>query len=285
VSDLATTPARPRSRRRIHLTVIAVVVVGLYLFPAYWMVATSLKPARDIFAFPPIMVPVPPDPTSYQEAVLGNPQLIRAFLNSLVIAGGATVLTLAVAAPATYALARLQLRLAGAARFVTILAQLLPAIVLATPMFVIFSRVGLVNSYIGVILANATITIPFALVILRPFFLSIPRDLDDAARVDGASVFQTFRKIGLALARPGLVTVGALAFLLAWGEFVFALTLLQEESLQPLTVTLNRFIGQFGVSWNDLMAVATVIGMPIVIVFVALQRLIVGGLTSGAVKD
>jgi multiple sugar transport system permease protein len=243
-------------RRRVHLSVAGLVIVGLYLFPAYWMVATSLKPRAEVFASPPAFVPYPPDFGSYQDEVLGNPILLRAFLNSAIIATGATLVTLAIAVPATYALARLRLRFAGSARFVTILAQMLPAIVVATPLFVLFSRVGLVNSYPGIILAVATITIPFALVILRPFFLAIPAELDDAASVDGCSVFQTFLRVGLPLVRPGLITV-----------------------------LLNTFIGQYGTRWDHLMAVATVIGLPIVIVFIALQRFIVGGLMAGAVKD
>ncbi|TDD65576.1 carbohydrate ABC transporter permease [Jiangella aurantiaca] len=249
------------------------------------MVATSLKPRAEVFASPPAIVPYPPDFGSYQDEVIGNPILLRAFLNSAIIASGATLVTLVIAVPATYALARLRLRFAGSARFVTILAQMLPAIVVATPLFVLFSRVGLVNSYLGIILAVATITIPFALVILRPFFLAIPTELDDAASVDGCNVFQTFLHVGLPLVRPGLATVAAFTFLLAWGEFVFALVLLQQQSLQPLTVLLNTLIGQYGTRWDHLMAVATVIGLPIVIVFIALQRLIVGGLTAGAMKD
>ncbi|WP_203454396.1 carbohydrate ABC transporter permease [Jiangella aurantiaca] len=272
-------------RRRLHLTVTGLVIVGVYLFPAYWMVATSLKPRAEVFASPPAIVPYPPDFGSYQDEVIGNPILLRAFLNSAIIASGATLVTLVIAVPATYALARLRLRFAGSARFVTILAQMLPAIVVATPLFVLFSRVGLVNSYLGIILAVATITIPFALVILRPFFLAIPTELDDAASVDGCNVFQTFLHVGLPLVRPGLATVAAFTFLLAWGEFVFALVLLQQQSLQPLTVLLNTLIGQYGTRWDHLMAVATVIGLPIVIVFIALQRLIVGGLTAGAMKD
>jgi multiple sugar transport system permease protein len=272
-------------RRRLHLTVAGLVIVGSYLFPAYWMVATSLKPRAEVFASPPAVVPYPPDFGSYQDEVIGNPILLRAFLNSAIIASGATLVTLVVAVPASYALARLKLPLTGSARFITILAQMLPAIVVATPLFVLFSRVGLVNSYIGIILAVATITVPFALVILRPFFLAIPSELDDAASVDGCGVFQTFLRVGLPLVRPGLVTVAAFTYLLAWGEFVFALVLLQRQSLQPLTVLLNTFVGQYGTRWDHLMAVATVIGLPIVIVFIALQRLIVGGLTVGAVKD
>jgi multiple sugar transport system permease protein len=144
----------------------------------------------------------------------------------------------------------------------------------------------LVDSYAAVILADTTIiTLPFAMIVLRPFFLSVPRDLEDAAMIDGCSRFGAFWRVVLPQVRPGLITVGAIAFLLAWGEFVFGLTLLTSEGLQPVTVALNKFIGQYGTRWNNLMAVSTTIAIPIIVVFASLQRYIVGGLTVGATKE
>jgi len=280
------TALRRVRRWRYSKTLLGTLIVAIYLLPVYWMAATSLKSLRDIFAVPPSLVPLPPVLEPYSQAVINNPLVIKAILNSVVISVGTLVLTLVLAAPAAYALARLRLRFTALALLILLLAQMLPTILIAGPLFVIFSQFGLVDSYAAVILADTTIiTLPFAIIVLRPFFLSVPKDLEEAAMIDGASRLGAFWRVVLPLVRPGLVTVGAFAFLFAWGEFVFGLTLLTSEGLQPVTVALNKFIGQFSTRWNNLMAVSTAVAIPIVLIFAVLQRYIVGGITAGATKE
>jgi multiple sugar transport system permease protein len=266
-------------------TLVGALILVFYLFPAYWMVATSLKSGADIFAVPPQLVPIPPVFESYVNDVLTNPALIRAVINSAIISVGTMVLTLLLATPAAYALARLRLRFTAALVTVLLMSQLLPAINLAVPLFVIFSKVGLIDSYIALILANTIFALPFAIIVLRPFFLTVPGDLEAAAKIDGCTQLGAFFRVVLPLVRPGLVTAGTFAFLFAWGEFVFGLSLTTSEQMQPATVALNRFIGQYGTDWNALMAVSTAIALPIIVIFASLQRFIVGGLTAGATKE
>ncbi len=266
-------------------TVVGTLFVLLFLFPVFWMLSTSLKTQPDIFATPPRLIPSPPTFAAYRAAVLDNPIVLHSVVSSLVIGVGTTLLTLLLAVPAAYALARLHLKGAGLVMLMLLLSQLLPSIVVAGPLFVIFSRLHLVNSYPALILADTAAIVPFAVIVLRPFFLGVPRELESAAMVDGATMFGAFARIVLPLARTGLITVGALAFLLAWGEFVFALTLNVNENVQPITVALNKMIGQYGTRWAELMAVSTTIAIPIILVFAGLQRFIVGGLTSGATKE
>ena len=265
-------------------TAIGVVLVCVYLFPVYWMVATGLKSSRDIFATPPKLLPIPIDFTSYAEQVVGNQVLLSVIFNSLVISIGTMVLTLLLAAPAAYGLARLKLPGTRVMLLLMLVGQLLPSIVIAGPLFVIFSRIGLLNSHLGLILADTTFTLPFSVIMLRPFFLAVPRELEDAARVDGDNSLGILWRIVIPYIRPGVITVAAFSFLIAWGEFVFAVSL-NPKSTQPVTVALNKFIGQYGTHWNDLMAVSTVVALPIIVIFAALQRFIVGGLTAGAVKE
>lgn len=265
-------------------TIVAALFVIVYLFPVYWMVATGLKSGADIFATPPKIVPIPPDFTSYDTQVIHNPVLLSVFANSIVISAGTMLLTLLLAVPGAYALARLRLRGAGLILLFLLIGQLLPSIVIAGPLFVIFSRIGLLNTHLGLILADTTFTLPFSVIILRPFFLAVPGELEAAAKVDGCSQLGVLWRIVIPYVRPGIVTVAALAFLISWGEFVFALSL-NPRTNQPVTVALNKFIGQYGTHWNDLMAVSTVVALPIMIIFASLQRFIVGGLTSGAVKE
>jgi len=264
---------------------IAILFVLVYLFPVYWMVATSLKTSAAIFATPPQVVPSPPVFTAYSVAVINNPATIRAILNSTIISLGTMVLTLVLAAPAAYALARLHLRGGTLITLLLLITQLLPAIVIATPLFVLFSRIKLLNSYPALILADTTFTLPFAVIVLRPFFLTVPAELEAAAKIDGCTQWSAFWRVILPLVQPGLVTVAAFAFLMAWGEFLFALALNTNENVQPVTVALNKFIGQYGTQWEKLMAVATTVALPIIAIFASLQRYIISGLVAGSVKE
>jgi multiple sugar transport system permease protein len=264
---------------------IAILFVLVYLFPVYWMVATSLKTSAAIFATPPQVVPSPPVFTAYSVAVINNPATIRAILNSTIISLGTMVLTLVLAAPAAYALARLRLRGGTLITLLLLITQLLPAIVIATPLFVLFSRINLLNSYPALILADTTFTLPFAVIVLRPFFLTVPAEMEAAAKIDGCTQWSAFWRVILPLVQPGLVTVAAFAFLMAWGEFLFALALNTNENVQPVTVALNKFIGQYGTQWEKLMAVATTVALPIIVIFASLQRYIISGLVAGSVKE
>src|SRR5215217_5458988 len=260
-------------------TLVGILIVIIFLFPVCWMVSTSLKSPAAIFATPPNLIPTPLVLDAYRDAVAGDPAVVRAIGTSLVISVGTMLLTLVLAAPAAYGLARL--RLPGGA----LVLLLLLSVVIAGPLFVLFTRLHLVNSYQALILADTTLTLPFAVIVLRPFFLSVPRDLEAAALVDGATRWGSFFRITLPLVRAGLVTVAAFSFLFAWGEFVFALSLTTSEDFQPVTVALNRLIGQYGNQWNSLMAISTTVALPIIAVFAGLQRFIVGGLTTGATRE
>ena len=282
---MAAAPSRRRGAG-YGKTVLGAIIVVLYLFPVYWMVATSLKTFKDIFAVPPQLVPIPPVVAPYVDAVISDPYVLRAILNSAIISVSTLVLTLVLATPAAYALARRRLRFTGAVVFVLLLAQMVPAIIIAGPLFVIFGQVVLVDSYLALILADTTIiTLPFAIIILRPFFLSVPTDLEDAALIDGCSRLGALWRVVLPVVLPGLITVGTFAFLLSWGEFVFGLTLITSEEIQPVTVALSEIQGQYSTRWNNLMAVSTAIALPIVVIFMGLQRFIVSGLTVGSTKE
>jgi multiple sugar transport system permease protein len=267
------------------LSPLGVVLTCFYLFPIYWMVITAFKRPADIFAIPPDIVPVSPTLQGFNDAVIGNEAVFQGIVNSLVIGSGSLVITLALGAPAAYGLARLRLRFTGLIILVMLGAQMLPTINLALPMFAIFSRLRLVDTYFALIVANVSLTLPFAIIIMRPYFLSVPRELIEAAMIDGCSPFGAFRRIVLPLVRPGVVVTGALTFLTAWGEFVFGLTLATSDEMQPITVVLNRFIAQYGTRWNELMAVSTIIALPIVLTFLLAQKHLVEGLTAGATKE
>jgi multiple sugar transport system permease protein len=268
-----------------HKTVIGSAIVAVLLFPVYWMVLTSARTEADAARTPPALLPTHLNFTAYSRAVFHNHTVLDAIVNSVVIASGTMLLTLLLAVPGAYVLARRRVRGVSLALLILLVTQLLPGIAVATPLFIIFKRLDLLNSYFGLILADATLTVPFAILVLRPFFLRIPVDLEAAALVDGCRPLGAFVRVVLPISRAGVVTVAALSFLLAWGEFLFALSLTTTNDIQPLTVALATFSSSTGTPWNQVMAVATVVAVPIVVAFVALQRYIVGGLTVGGIKE
>lgn len=269
---------------RIGKSVVAWLLAAAYLFPVYWMINTSLKTSVGMFATPPQWLPAQVYTGSYTSVLSDKYGIPQAFLNSLVIATCVLVLTLLVAVPAAYAVARLRSAVSTSMMVMLTVVQLLPAIAISVPLFVMFRQVNLINTYASVILADVSVTLPFAVILLRPYFALFPYEVEEAARLDGLGRLATIARIILPTIRPGVIMIASFAFLMSWGEFTYALTLTTEQDIQPLTVALNRIIGQYGTNWNDLMAVAAVISAPVLVVFIVLQRYIVAGLAGGATK-
>lgn len=273
------------TQNRYGATIIAFVSAILFLFPIYWMIVTSIKPRNELLADPPTLFPHNPIFKGYVENFIQSQEILGYIGNSFIIAIGTLILTLALATPFAYALARLRIKWKGFLLIFLLATQMLPNIMLAMPLFILFSKIGLINSFTALFIANTCYALPFAILVLRPYFLSVPGGLEEAASIDGCNKFTTFWRIILPLVKPGLLTVGAFCFLFAWGDLLFALTLTTEQSLRPLTLGLYNFIGQYGTQWGSLMAVSTIATIPIVIIFISLQKYIVSGITSGSVKD
>jgi multiple sugar transport system permease protein len=274
-----------KSLRTTLLTVLGLFCTVLMIFPLYWVIVSSLKNTVELFRTPPTLFPLHIDWTPYITNFVQNQDMAHYMLNSLQIALGTMILSLVLAAPIAYGLARLPIRGKNVFLLSFLVVQMFPSIMLALPLFVMFTRIGLVNSLVAVVLAVTTRTLPFAALILRPFFLSLPRELEDAALIDGCSLWGAFYRIILPLTRPGLLTVAALTFLMGWSDFLFPLTLISDDTKRPLTLGLYKFISEYGSRWNDLMAVATVAALPIILVFMFAQRYITSGLAAGAVKE
>jgi multiple sugar transport system permease protein len=278
------TGSRQDRRTRRRLAAAGVVATVVYLIPVYWMVVTSLKTSDAIFRVPPELIPLPPAVESYSRAVFNDPDIARGLANSAIIAVGTTVVTLVLALPAAYGLAKFRVRGIGVVMMLMLIVQMVPSVNLALPMFVLFSSAGLVNSYLGLIIANCALAVPLAVTILRPYFLGVPAEVVEAAKIDGCGELTSFIRIALPISVPGVVTVAVVSFLGAWGEFVFGLSLATSEGIQPITIVLAEITNEFGVRWNDLMAVSAVVALPVIAAFIFLQRYIVAGLTDGATK-
>jgi multiple sugar transport system permease protein len=265
-------------------TLVAAAAVALYLFPLYWMLVSGFKTPAEIVANPPTLFPRTLSLDAFRNVVLQE-NVLRYLRNSITIAVPVTVVTTALAAIGAYAMARLRARLlVDFALVLVLLLQVFPEALLATPVFIIFKALGLLNTLLAVVLATSARSLAFGLVILRPMVRQIPFELEEASRVDGCTPWQTFRLVVLPLLRVPLMVVAAITFAQAYGQFVYPLTLLSAQEVQPGTVGLYGFIGAETADWHRVMAFASVFVVPVLLLFLALQSRIVAGLTAGALK-
>lgn len=269
-------------RRSWLRTVIGVILTGLMLFPIYWMINVSLTKASDMRKDPPNIIPI--DGTLHGYAVVLRQQL--PFLGtSLLIGLGTVVVTLALAVPAAFALAKLHPRGGTVLNFVLLIAQMIPAIIMAMGFYTIYVRLGLLDSIWGLIIADSTIAVPFGVLIFTAFMVGIPDELLQAARIDGASTWRTFTSVVLPVSRNSIVTVSLFSFLWAWSDFLFANTLDGGGNLKPITLGIYAYIGNNNQQWNSIMATAVVASIPAAVLLILAQRYVAAGVTAGAVKD
>ncbi|ANY71045.1 ABC transporter permease [Paenibacillus sp. BIHB 4019] len=262
------------------------VIVAFFLFPVYWLIITSLKTEAEIFQTHPSWFPEHIQFDSYLDQLSGSSyDLFKGFRNSGIIASGALCISTLLAIPASYGLARF--RFPGRYLFLLLflVTQMLPASLLLTPLFILFKHMGLLGaSYWSTILANATAGIPFSIVTLRTYFVTLPKELEESAKIDGCNIFTTFYRIMLPIAIPGVVVAMVFSFLFAWGDLAYGMTFISKESMRPITAGIYTFLGFQSTSWNNTMAFGTVSILPVVLIFLFVQRYIVSGLTNGAVK-
>ncbi|WP_422771307.1 carbohydrate ABC transporter permease [Plantactinospora sp. WMMC1484] len=268
--------------RRTWRTALGVFFTTLMLFPVYWMFNVSLTKTGDMRADPPHWFPWDPTIEGYT-AALG--QQLPALATSLFIGLGTVVLTLLIGVPAGYSLARLRPRGAGTLSFLLLVAQMIPAVVMAMGFYAIYIRLGILNTVWGLIIADSTVAVPFAVLLVRAFMAGIPAELSAAAAIDGAGTWRTFRSVILPLSRNSIITVSLFAFLWAWSDFVFASTLSRSSDTIPITLGIFRYIGNNTTQWNSIMATAVIASVPAAFLLVLAQRYVAAGVTAGAVKD
>ena len=270
-----------RVRRTWWKTTIGVILTAIMLFPVYWMVNVSLtkrEAIRDGDLIPKAF-------TLEHYGVVLSDQMPY-LLTSLVVGLGTALFTLAISAPAGYALSRLLRRVSRTLSFVLIVAQMIPAVVMSLGFYSIYSDLGILDTVPGLILADSTIAVPFGVMLFAAFMSGIPRELLQAAHVDGASHWRTFRSIVMPVSRNAAVTVALFSFLWAWSDFLFASTLNRGGGdRRPITMGIYDYIGSQNQEWGPMMATAVVASVPAAILLVVAQRYVAAGVTAGAVKD
>jgi multiple sugar transport system permease protein len=251
--------------------------------PVVWMLSSAFKSNADIFAYPPRLISKSFSASAFR-AVFDSPQDVRFFVNSYVVGLCVTALTLLAAVVAAFALSRYQFLLREPLKVLIIGVQAIPPITLIIPLFGVVIALHLYNSYEGLIFTYLVFTLPYSVIMMTAYFNSIPRELDEAARIDGAGSMRTLFRVILPLARPGLVAVGFYAFMISWNEFLFALTLTQTDNMRTVPVGLTLLMGQYNYEWNQIMAMSVLGCLPVIVLFLIFQRHFVSGLSSGAVK-
>lgn len=274
--------------RETLLCLIGITVAVIMLFPVYWLVISSFKTNAEIFAKVPTFFPHEFTWDAYTSQVSGSSNtgsnIYRSFFNSSIIAITAMILSCVLAIPASYGLARFRMKGSRIFILLFLITQMLPATLTLTPLYLIYNRLGMIDTYFAPILSDATIGIPFVILILRTYFLELPKELEDSAKIDGCSTFTAFLRIMLPISYPGVIMCAVFSFLFAWGDLAYSLTFVTSENMRSMTAGIYNFIGKYGIQWNCIMAYGTVITLPVLIIFVFLQKYIVSGLTSGAVK-
>lgn len=271
-------------RLRTHIaSVVAIAAVTVFsLLPFLWFLDTALKSPVEVTAIPPAILPTPSG--HFFRSIFQRQDLLGFLRNSTLVAGSTTLLTLAIAVPAAYALARLRVPRRGLIMGGLLMVSMFPQISIAGPVWSILQSLNLLNSYPGLVIPYVTLNLPLGVWVLAAFFRDLPPEMEEAARIDGCSRLQALARIVIPLSAPGVFTAAILIFIYAWNEFFFALLIMTERSRQTLPVGIALFQGQYTMPWGEIAAASVVATVPLVLTVFLFQRRIVRGLSAGALK-
>jgi ABC-type glycerol-3-phosphate transport system permease component len=262
---------------------VAIVLALFVGFPLFWMLISSLKPSEELFVNPPRVFPREITFQWYAN-VVGSSDTVSLFRNSLIVAISTTAICLGIGTLAAYGSTRFEYPGKRVFLIGALLSYVFPAVVLFVSVYMIVNALGLVDTRLGLILCHSIVTFPFALWMMKSFFEAIPREIDEAAWVDGASFLRTFLTIILPLSLPGIFSVGVFVFVLSWNEFLFASVLVTSGDMKTIPLGIAEFITSFDVRWGEIMAIGTLATVPVVVLFLFVQRYFVRGVMAGAVK-
>lgn len=284
--QVITRHSRDRRRPRDLLIIIPTfVLLAVIVFPVVWMVFTSLRPASALAGDVPWSEFFSGLGFASYARLFSGGSFARYIINSIVISCVSTFFTVILASIAAFGLSRFRFRFRGAMIFIIVGTQLLPFVVLVTPVYTLFSAIGLLNSYLGVVIVYTAMTLPLAIFLMLGYFDTIPTVLDEAARMDGCTTLGVIFKIVVPVSLPGIVTVTVTAFIATWEEFLFASVLLTSDQLKTVQVGLAGYFGEYSTDWGVIMAAATVAAVPTIVLFSVVQKRLVAGMAAGSVKE
>ncbi len=272
------------SRKELINSIIAILIAIIFLFPIYWLVQISFK--SDSETFGKILTYFPHEFTVDPWLVnLTDPTFLLSLRNSFINGFLTMAIALLLGVPAAYGMGRFKVKGAHVFLLTFLVAQMLPASLTLTPMYLIFNQIGILGTHFTAPIAIAAASIPFAVVTLRPYFKSVPKALDEAARLDGCGALKSFLFVMIPAVKTGIITIVVISFLNGWNDLVYSMTFNVSAEMRPLTANIYKFQNAYGTRWNCIMAYGTILVIPVVLLFIFLQKYIVGGLVAGAVKD
>ncbi len=260
-----------------------VIIILFLLFPFFVMISTMLKPGSEVYVSPPYWIPKKVALSNFVELWTQHP-FAKYLKNSIIIAAGTTILTTVLCIPAAYAISRFHFLGQKLLLYMYLVIQMFSPIIVVIALFKIIARLHLIDTYLGLVLVNTVFTLSFVTWMLSGYFKTIPVDIEEAALIDGCTRIQTIIRIMIPIAAPGLVTTIIYSFIASWNEFMFALTLVQSVGKTPLTLGLYNFVGRYTTQWELLTASAFLAIIPIIVLFLLIEKQLVAGIVGGAVK-
>ena len=270
-------------RRNLILSLVAILLGVVFLFPIYWMLQISFKSDMETFGkvltFFPHQFTIDP-----WIANLGDKNFLESLRNSFINGFLTMILTVIFGIPAAYGMGRYKLKGYQGFLLIFLVAQMLPASLMLTPMYLTFNKMHLLGTFFAPPIAIAAGSVPFAVVTLRPYFKSVPVTLDEAARIDGCNSIKSFFLVMIPAVKTGIITIITISFLNGWNDLMYTMTFNVKPEMRPLTANIHKFQSKYGTKWNCIMAYGAILVLPVILIFIFLQKYIVGGMTAGAVE-
>lgn len=275
-------------KRRILAKVLIIIVLligAVYAgFPVLWMLVCSFKPNTEIFAYPPSFISDSFSFSAYK-SIFSDSSKIRFFINSYLVSSLVTIFTLIVGILAGYSFSRYEFKLKKTLNMIIISVQAVPPITLLIPYFSLIVTMKLYNTYMALIFTYMVFTLPYAIIMMTGYFNTLPKELDEAVKIDGANSFVALWKVLVPISVPGIVSTGIYTFMLAWNEYLFALTLTKTTEMRTVPIGIQLLMGQHSYEWNEMMAMSILGCLPVLLLFLFFQRYFIGGMTVGSIKS
>lgn len=268
---------------KICTYVILLLVVVVAIFPAIWMLSTSIKLPTELYDIPPEIIPDTPTLQNYVN-VFSNSKMFDAFVNSVIITVCVVVITLFISVMAGYGMSRYKFKGHGVLKIALLFGQMIPSVVIIIPLYFLIAKVGLLDTHFSLIMSDMALTIPMGVIMLSSFMDTVPKELDEAAKIDGCSGIGALFRVVLPVAKPGLISVAIYTYIHAWEEFLFALNLSTSTKTRTLPIAIHMFAGEFAVDWGATMAASAIVAFPVLLIFLACNKYFVRGMADGAVK-
>lgn len=271
---------------KIGIYFLLFIGIAVTIFPILWMISTSFKSPGALFEMPPQWIPAQPTLSPFKNLFKSDSSFLYYYRNSVIVSGGTTIFSVALACLAGYGFSRFRFRGRKILMLFILIFQMFPVALLLISMFAIFNKIGLINTYHGLILAYSSFALPFSIWMLKGYFDSIPREIDEAALIDGCNRINVLLRVILPVAGPALISVSLFVFLVGWNELMFALTLNTLDIMRTIPPGLIlTYQGQYQVYWAEMMAASLLVSVPVILLFILMQRYFIQGMTMGAVKE